>query len=132
MVRLLYAATGAGLAALIAVPSFAAPSDDLNCSDLGSLDQARLNVCAYRDVEASQHSLDIRLRGLLTAHPELDGYIKASQKAWIEYRNAQCALESTDMEGGSAQGEYYSHCVAKKNRARMHDLDPDQWIVANP
>lgn len=132
MVRMLYAVIGAVLAALIAMPSFAAPSDDINCEALDTLGQAGQNVCAYRDVEASQHSLDVRLRALLATHSGLRNYVKASQKAWIAYRNAQCALESTDMEGGSAQGEYYNHCVAMKNRARMDDLDPDKWIVANP
>lgn len=122
---------------LVSLAAFAflatsAIAGEIDCSDLGALDEARITACMAKDREATEKELNVRYRALLERSPAIAEEIKASQSAWINYRDAQCDLEATDMEGGSGQREYYYRCIAKKNRARIDELDPNSWIVANP
>ena len=123
-----------GMVLLLTSPAAAADRVAVNCDDFGALDQVGMNICAARDLEAAERDLDVRYRALL-ARPDYADFkadIEAAQQAWLKYRDAQCGLEATDMEGGSARSEYFARCQTKKTRARIDELDPDQWIVARP
>ena len=46
----------------------------------------------------------------------------ASQRAWIAFRDAQCAFESSAMEGGTAAPLLFSGCAAQLTRERAKEL----------
>jgi uncharacterized protein YecT (DUF1311 family) len=46
----------------------------------------------------------------------------ASQRAWLRYREAQCAMISDQAAGGTGFGEMDSLCRVDLNRRRTADL----------
>lgn len=46
----------------------------------------------------------------------------ASQRAWLKFRDAQCALESDYADGGSLQNVIYSRCQYQMTRDRILQL----------
>jgi uncharacterized protein YecT (DUF1311 family) len=54
--------------------------------------------------------------------PQLDS-LTATQKQWIAYRDANCALEDSLAFGGTATGGNYSGCLCALSYERINDFD---------
>ncbi|MGY2460821.1 lysozyme inhibitor LprI family protein [Vreelandella sulfidaeris] len=48
--------------------------------------------------------------------------LRAAQRAWIGFRDAECAFESSAVEGGSAQPMIRNRCLESVTQARTQTL----------
>lgn len=56
------------------------------------------------------------------AHPSAEPDLLASQRAWLKYRDTQCAVEADYAQGGSLQGIIASECSTELTRERVKKL----------
>lgn len=85
--------------------------------------QAAMNDCADQDFLAAGADYSARYQALsarLTAGSKTA--LRGTQKAWLAYRTAACNLESSGLQGGSAQAMVRAQCAARMTRARAAEL----------
>ncbi|MCU0832496.1 MAG: lysozyme inhibitor LprI family protein [Rhizobiaceae bacterium] len=124
--RPLLAATGL---MLLAAPAW---SQDFDCGNPDELPQQGMALCAdqdFRNADAELNRVWRQVRDVIQASErEYDGYagwfetLRASQRAWIGYRDSQCEAEGYQMAGGSAQGMLIFMCLARLTRTRTEEL----------
>jgi uncharacterized protein YecT (DUF1311 family) len=82
-----------------------------------------LNVCADNEYHVWDKKLNEAYR---TAASQEDAHgrdlLKQSERAWIAYRDAECAHQANASEGGSIQPMEYSNCLTEKTKARIKEL----------
>ena len=105
------------LTALCSRPVAAAP-----CSDQT---QAGLDACAV----AARDKADATLNGVykqivarLADDPAKTKRLIEAEKAWIAFRDAECAFGNSDSEGGSIHPMEVALCEEKLTRARTQEL----------
>jgi len=94
-----------------------------NCSNAET--QTDMNLCAdqaYRtsdaDLNAAYKDVTQRLKDDKTKLTQL----QAAQKAWLFFRDAECAFSSAGTTGGSAYPMVLSQCLDKLTQARTKEL----------
>jgi uncharacterized protein YecT (DUF1311 family) len=100
------------------------------CEERGS--QAEATGCARREYEAADAELNRvynRLAGVLDA--EEKALLKASELAWIKYRDSNCAFESSKYAGGTIRPMIESICLTRVTRARTAELK-EQFELRRP
>jgi uncharacterized protein YecT (DUF1311 family) len=113
----------AALAALIALGAPAA-AEEIDCTDPQT--QTLLNLCAAADHDAADERLNglyAKVRERLAGDERKLGLLREAQRAWIGYRDAECAFQASTVEGGSAQPMVTSQCLADQTTRRAADLD---------
>ncbi len=91
------------------------------CEGYGS--QAEATGCARREYEAADAELNKvynRLAGILDADEK--ALLKASELAWIKYRDSTCAFESSQYKGGTMRPMIESFCLTRVTKARTAEL----------
>lgn len=88
-------------------------------------DQATMNVCAQQSLKASDVELNrlykqIQIR--LAGQPETGNLLVAAQRAWIAFRDAECAFTSSGVAGGSVHPMMVMMCRDGLTRDRIKDL----------
>ena len=116
--------------------AFAAAQDPrLNCEDPQY--QQEMNLCAHRDFEAADAELNRVYRQAIASQRQADREIEASdpgpryeetlraaQRAWVAFREAQCQLEGMEeARGGSMEPMVRSGCLTQMTRARIAQLN---------
>lgn len=108
-------------AALVLAAS--AQAQPLNCANAAT--QTDMNLCAdqaYRqsdaDLNAAYQSVTSRLAKDTTKLTQL----QAAQRAWLFFRDAECAFSSAGTTGGSAYPMVLSQCLDKLTQARTKEL----------
>ena len=110
------------------------PADTLNCDDTRS--QAEMNACAARDFETADRELNLVWRESIANARDLDREMDANadgrasyeatlrdaQRAWLAFRDAQCAWEGYEARGGSMESMLYEMCRANLTRERSAQL----------
>lgn len=95
---------------LAALFSTAANAQSANCNY--AADQASLNRCADQAFKASDAKLNKTYKALMR---QLDAAsqqrLKKAQRAWIAYKEAQCAFEAAPSQGGSVYPMVLSICL---------------------
>lgn len=82
-------------------------------------------ACTF-DIDGSNDSLRSAYEDLSArVRPEYRRSLKQAQKAWIAYRDAQCAYEARDHPGTMGSSDVIA-CTAKMNRARAKYLRDDR------
>ncbi|RIY02782.1 DUF1311 domain-containing protein [Aureimonas flava] len=111
--------------ALAAFLALAAPAraQEVDCTDPQT--QTALTHCAAADADAADETLNalygqVRER-LADDRGGLD-LLRDAQRAWIAYRDAECAFRASAVQGGSAQPMVEAQCLADTSRARSADL----------
>ncbi len=88
-------------------------------------DQMTLNQCADEDYRAADAELNERYRAVVTRladSPDAKNLLTVAQRAWIEFRNGECAFVASSVEGGSIHPMIASGCLAEMTRARSAEL----------
>lgn len=85
--------------------------------------QAEMNQCST----AAYHAADKDLNALYASlqeklGPDLFAKLQIAQRAWVNYRDANCEAESALYEGGSIKPMIRSGCLERATRARMEEL----------
>jgi uncharacterized protein YecT (DUF1311 family) len=117
-------------AVLIAL-SLPAAAQDVDCSSV--VTQMEMNTCAAQDWEEADARLnDVYARTLATlqeadANYPIDGAseedrLRAAQRAWVAYRDANCDSAGYPMRGGSAEPLLFYGCLRAMTDARIEEL----------
>ncbi|WP_375394909.1 lysozyme inhibitor LprI family protein [uncultured Sphingomonas sp.] len=98
--------------------------------------QMELSVQAGTDYRAADAAMNVQYRATMAHMKQMGGLnapdaqvgpsyrsaLLASQRAWLGYRDAECAVEGYEFRGGTAEGMAGSQCLARLTRARTAQL----------
>ena len=113
----------ASVAAALGWAVVSPPAWAQNCD--ASADQMTLNKCADLDFRAADAELNEHYRAVmkrLADSPDAKNLLMVAQRAWIEFRNGECAFVASSVEGGSIYPMIASGCLAEMTRRRSADL----------
>jgi uncharacterized protein YecT (DUF1311 family) len=116
---------------LAAAPVAAAAGE--TCEDLP---QQPMNMCLYEAFERADAAMNAQWKlaaeamkardlDIDRAHDQRPGYFEtllASQRAWLKYRDEQCAVESLPLRGGSGAAGLHNACLERMTRERSEQL----------
>lgn len=113
------AAMGLVGAAIAAEPPLYKAQD---CSQLQV--QMELNQCAGANADAADAALNATYKKLLKrADAKSAAALKETERAWIQYRDRECAREvGSQADGGSIWPMEMSNCLEDKTAARLKEL----------
>jgi len=98
-----------------AFPNLDCKSQDLN--------QMELDQCAGRDFDAADDRLNALYRKLMAGYDAANQEkLKAAEKAWIAWRDAECDYETNGTAGGTINPMMFTKCRTDKTEARIRDL----------
>jgi uncharacterized protein YecT (DUF1311 family) len=87
------------------------------------MDQTTMNQCASKALAASDKRLNDVYQSLnKKVSPEGKAALQRSQRAWIGWRDAQCAFETMGTVGGSVHAAMYAACVDELTQAQTKRL----------
>jgi uncharacterized protein YecT (DUF1311 family) len=130
--RLRWLPAGASLAVFLACGgAHAEDSAAADCSNATT--QMDMNSCSDQDYQAADAELNAQYKktraAMLEIDKRLDGNLKgaekallAGQRAWIDYRDGECAAEGFEARGGSMEPMLVSGCKANLTRSRTKEL----------
>ncbi|RYC29855.1 DUF1311 domain-containing protein [Lichenibacterium minor] len=86
--------------------------------------QTDLNICAGQARAAADAALNATYGALVAAPTMADRLdrLRAAERAWVGYRDAQCAFEGARFEGGSMQPMAVDGCAEALTRRRTTEL----------
>lgn len=103
------------------------------CDHQESLSTAELSNCTGVELKAADSELnDIYGKLLKKLDPEGQDKLKASQRAWISFRDAYANFRADRMRGGNWQPIMGSMAVADLTRQRVMQLKEDLEYQLNP
>jgi uncharacterized protein YecT (DUF1311 family) len=116
--------------------AFAATAQDPEIDCDNAMAQIELNACAYKEYERADAAMNAQWKVTAARMKEIDadfdrsqddrpGYfdtLLAGQRAWLTYRDKQCASEGYTMRGGSAEAMVISGCKTQLTEARTKQL----------
>ena len=88
--------------------------------------QMELNQCAGDNAEAADKALNVAYQKLLkeSHDAKAQASLKQSERAWVAYRDKECASEVGPQEdGGSIWPMEMSNCLEDKTVARLRELN---------
>nr|WP_193600476.1 lysozyme inhibitor LprI family protein [Agrobacterium salinitolerans] len=108
-----------------------ATAQEPNCKEPQT--QADMTICAGKDYEKADKQLNVdyqKLRKLLVERDkaaDADGKgaadaLVTAQRAWVAFRDANCALSGFQARGGSMEPMLISSCLAEMSTKRADDL----------
>ncbi len=87
--------------------------------------QTDMSLCAdqaYRKSDAALNAAYKDVMARLKGDKDTATKLQAAQKAWLFFRDAECAFSSGGVAGGSAYPMVLSQCLDKLTQARTKDL----------
>jgi uncharacterized protein YecT (DUF1311 family) len=90
--------------------------------------QQMMNLCAGLDYQAADKRLNATYAGIvgdLRGDGKTLGLLRKTQRAWIAFRDAECAYAAADSEGGSIYPMLVSMCLTKVTNERIRQLEAD-------
>jgi uncharacterized protein YecT (DUF1311 family) len=111
----------AALLAAVAPACLAAQEGERTCADPRT--QHDMNVCAAQELARADSVLNARYQELVGSMPSAQlELLRTAQRAWIRFRDAECAYQASAFEGGSMQPMVRSSCLARLTEARAEEL----------
>ena len=89
------------------------------------LPQQGLNECAFREFEAADAALNAAYRRIvarLAGQTDARQLLTKAQRAWVAFRDAECAFSASGTQGGSIQPMIVSMCQTDLTKARAEAL----------
>ena len=90
-----------------------------------ALDRRTMNDCAalaFKKSDAELNALYKEAESRLKTDAEAKKLLIATERAWLVFRNAECAFSASGTAGGSIYPMVYSHCLDTLTKARITDL----------
>lgn len=110
------------LAGAVVLLSGAASAQD--CSDPQT--QLDMNMCANGSFQKADKELNDKYQQILSRladDADAAGLFRTAQRAWVPFRDAECAFVASTYEGGSMQPMVLSGCLEEMTRKRIADFD---------
>jgi len=111
---------------LAASPAFADEADGIDCNS-NMLNQSEMNICADKDYRLADKALNA---AYAKAVHDLDAHnrdlLRASQREWIKFRDAECTYQAAPNEGGSIYPLIYAGCLTRLTTDRTKQLKAGQ------
>ena len=87
--------------------------------------QSEMNICANQSYERADGELNVKYQEIVRRMQGGSGValFRAAQRAWIPFRDAECAFFASTYEGGSMQPMAMSVCLEDVTRKRIADFD---------
>lgn len=83
--------------------------------------QSEMNQCAAAHFKAEDQKL-----GNAYSKLEKSSELIAAERAWLAYRDAECAYQIRDFKGGTLVPTLWNECLADLTAARVQQLLSDQ------
>ena len=93
------------------------------CGDQTS--QAAMSECAGQAYRKSDAALNAAYREIVARLADDEagrGRLQAAQRAWLAFRDAECAFATADSAGGSIQPYLQATCLDALTKARLTQL----------
>lgn len=85
--------------------------------------QSMLNICAEADYQAADAKLNAAYENILGSNDLASNkLLQTAQRAWIAFRDAECAYSTADTGGGSIHPMEVSRCLTKLTNERIEQL----------
>ena len=85
--------------------------------------QLAMNNCAAAELARADTLLNERYQQLLrTMEPERVEALRAAQRAWIRFRDAECDFQASEVAGGSMERMVHALCLAHLTRKRADEF----------
>jgi uncharacterized protein YecT (DUF1311 family) len=85
--------------------------------------QSMMTICAGVDYQAADAKLNAAYKDLVGRNDEkANKLLQAAQRAWIAFRDAECAYSTADSVGGSIHPMEVSQCLAEVTNERTKQL----------
>jgi uncharacterized protein YecT (DUF1311 family) len=85
-----------------------------------------MTICAGEDYKAADALLNQTYREIeKDSDADTLHLLKTAQRAWLAFRDAECAYATADIAGGSMQPMLLSMCLAKLTEKRTRQLRAD-------
>lgn len=113
------------LAALLvlAMPTFVAAQEGEEFCPNGRT-QLDMNDCAGEELARADSLLNERYQQVLrTLEQHRVEPLRAAQRAWIRFRDAECEFQASEVAGGSMEPMVQTLCVARISRKRAEELE---------
>lgn len=95
----------------------------LPIAEVRAQSQSEMNQQAYADFEKADAALNtIYAQVIAKLDVEGQGKLKAAQKAWVTFRDAQAELDADSERGGSAALLFRARSLAGSTARRTQDL----------
>jgi uncharacterized protein YecT (DUF1311 family) len=123
--------SGLSVAVVMLVVAGAAQAQEADCGD--PQNQMELNFCAKQDWQDQDQRLNAEYKRAVTRAKEFDagGYaegesaaaaLKTAQRAWLAFRDGNCAAEAFAMKGGSGEPLIFFGCLGAMTATRADEL----------
>ncbi|TVP42524.1 MAG: DUF1311 domain-containing protein [Halomonas sp.] len=107
---------GVGLLVLSGVAAASGACDNANT-------QMELTQCTAQTYQTADGELNAAYQELISKLSQSSrDQLRAAQRAWIVFRDAECAYESSAVEGGSAQPMVRNGCLTALTKQRTERL----------
>jgi uncharacterized protein YecT (DUF1311 family) len=113
--------------------TLAAPvaAQEVDCSN--AMAQQDLNICAERDWQKADKALNVTYKTVIAEAKAMDGdlpdylrgaetALREAQRAWVAFRDANCAVAGFPMRGGSAEALLVYGCLRQMTLDRTDEL----------
>jgi uncharacterized protein YecT (DUF1311 family) len=87
--------------------------------------QAAMDECAGKGFKAADGTLNRvygEVQGRLKGDDGKKKKLVAAEKAWIAFRDSECAFASSHVEGGSVYPLIYTECLETETTQRVDEL----------
>jgi len=87
--------------------------------------QTGMNICAHEDYQAADKKLNETYGEIMKRlSDDADGkkLLQAAQRAWIGFRDAECAFSTADSQGGTIHPMLMSNCLQGLTETRTEQL----------
>jgi uncharacterized protein YecT (DUF1311 family) len=112
----------AAFAAGLGVPSGEAQAQPIDCANATT--QTDMTICAGGAAKAADRDLNKTYTTLVARIDRKDAVamLRDAEKAWIGYRDKECAFETSLTAGGSIHPMVVAQCLETLTRARQKEL----------
>src|SRR5262245_24058654 len=97
----------------------AAPAKNPSCANAQA--QSEMNQCAYDDFQKADAELN-RVYQQLLLKTDREEKLKAAQRAWVAFRDADCEYDASDSAGGSLEPLLRYSCYETATKTRTNQL----------
>jgi uncharacterized protein YecT (DUF1311 family) len=108
---------------LLLIASAAQADDKIDCKSQ-ELNQMQLDQCAGQDFDKADAKLNTLYKTMMSKYDATNGaLLKAAERAWIAYRDAQCDFATNGTAGGTINSMMDTMCRTEQTNARIKELN---------